>query len=145
MFDHVTLDVASHSASRAFYERALAPLGWSVVAEWPGGCGLGTQRGGPTLWLRAEGRVSGPVHLAFRAASRQAVRDFHARALAAGGHDNGAPGLRDYHADYYGAFVLDPDGHNVEAVCHEPAETPEAGSDSSEDDDDLEPDDDDRD
>ena len=120
MIDHVTLDVSDVAASRAFYERALQPLGWSIVAEWPGGCGLGTARGGPTLWLRQEGSVSGPLHLAFRAADRAAVDAFHERALQAGGRDNGAPGLRDYHESYYGAFALDPDGNNAEAVCHAP-------------------------
>ena len=131
MIDHVTLDVSSHPTSRSFYERALAPLGWSIVAEWPGGCGFGMTRGGPTFWLRQDGRPSSPIHLAFRAGSRAAVHAFHEQALLWGGRANGEPGLRDYHDDYYGAFILDPDGHNVEAVCHEapgPATGPGASS-----------------
>lgn len=122
MIDHVTLDVSDVRMSRAFYERALRPLGWTVIAEWPSGCGFGLGRGGPSLWLRSEGRVSGPAHLAFRAADRGSVQRFHEAALEAGGRDNGAPGLRDYHESYWAAFALDPDGNNVEAVCHAPPE-----------------------
>ena len=118
MIEHVTLDVSDCAASRAFYERALAPLGWTEVAEWPGGCGF-RGRGGPTLWLRQGASVSGPVHLAFRAPDRAAVRAFHEEALEAGGSDNGAPGLRDDHEHDYGACALDPDGNNVEAICHD--------------------------
>ncbi len=122
MIDHVTLDVSDLACSRAFYQQALAPLGWSLVADWPEGCGFGLARGGPTLWLRAEGARSGPLHIAFRAGDHEAVHAFHEAAREAGGRDNGPPGPRDYHAHYYGAFVLDPDGNNVEAVCHEPVE-----------------------
>jgi catechol 2,3-dioxygenase-like lactoylglutathione lyase family enzyme len=133
VFDHVSLDVRDQPASRAFYERALSPLGWAVIAEWPGGCGFGKGRGGPTLWLKQEGPPSGPLHLAFRAADRASVDAFHAGARDAGGRDNGAPGLRDYHEHYYGAFVLDPDGNNVEAVCHAaPSEAPPPPDDEEE-------------
>lgn len=126
ILDHVGLAVAYHSRSRAFYEAALAPLGIGVVmevtAEETGGAAhTGFGRGfKPAFWI-SEGPPGGHAHIAFVAADRAAVDAFHAAALAAGGTDNGAPGLRPhYHPSYYGAFVLDPDGHNVEAVCHRP-------------------------
>jgi catechol 2,3-dioxygenase-like lactoylglutathione lyase family enzyme len=123
MLDHAGLEVSDLERSRAFYEAALAPLGIRTVMEFEGMFGLGTEseRGRqPFFWLAARGRppVSG-VHLAFGADSTEEVDAFHAAAVAAGGTDNGAPGLRPaYHLGYYGAFVLDPDGNNVEAVCH---------------------------
>lgn len=118
MIDHLGLPVTDYEASKAFYLQALAPLGAAVVMEGPHGAGIGCQ-GKPTLWLhQAPGPVT-PLHLAFAAANREQVRAFHAAALAAGGRDNGGPGLRpQYHPHYYGAFVIGPDGHNVEAVCH---------------------------
>jgi len=126
ILDHVGLAVADHARSRAFYERALAPLGIGVVmevtAEETGGIPhTGFGRGfKPAFWI-SPGRSGGHAHIAFVAADRVAVAAFHAAALAAGGGDNGAPGLRPhYHPSYYSAFVLDPDGHNVEAVCHRP-------------------------
>ena len=124
-FDHVGIEVADFAASRAFYERALEPLGIGVVMEWGEGfVGFGVP-GRPSFWIRqARGTTSGPVHLAFHATDRQRVHAFHAAALAAGGTDNGPPGLREYHPNYYGAFVLDPDGNNVEAVCHTPDQLP---------------------
>jgi catechol 2,3-dioxygenase-like lactoylglutathione lyase family enzyme len=120
MLDHVGIEVADFARSRAFYEGALAPLGISVVMEpMPQAAGFGDDRK-PYFWVMARGRV--PVsgaHVSFAAPDRDAVDAFHAAALAAGGTDNGAPGPRPiYHARYYGAFVLDPDGNNVEAVCH---------------------------
>lgn len=122
MLDHVSLGVSDFAASRAFYDRALAPLGLKVLMgdEQTFG-GYGDTR--PFFWIgRSEGPPSTRAHVAFAAADRGAVDAFHAAALAAGGSDNGAPGLRpQYHADYYGAFILDPDGHNIEAVCHTPA------------------------
>jgi catechol 2,3-dioxygenase-like lactoylglutathione lyase family enzyme len=121
VLDHVGISVRDVAASRAFYERALEPLGFSVVMEFPGvpGAGLGLP-GRPSFWIRP-GVPSGPLHIAFHAADRARVDAFHAAALAAGGTDNGAPGLRThYHPTYYGAFVHDPDGNNVEAVCHTP-------------------------
>lgn len=90
--------------------------------EGPGSIGLGRQ-GKPSLWLYAQSRVSAPLHIAIAADSREQVDLFHAAALAAGGKDNGPPGLRPhYHSNYYAAFVIGPDGHNVEAVCHRPAD-----------------------
>lgn len=123
MLDHAGLEVSDLERSHAFYEAALAPLGIRTVLEFEGMFGLGTETESgrqPFFWLAARGRppVSG-VHLAFTAGTTEEVDAFHAAALAAGGTDNGAPGLRtNYHPHYYGAFVLDPDGNNIEAVCH---------------------------
>ena len=120
MFDHVGLGVSHLAASKAFFLQALQPLGVTVVMEGPYGVGLG-QNGKPSLWLHETPDKPTPLHLAFAAENRAQVDAFHAAALAAGGKDNGAPGLRPhYHANYYGAFVIGPDGHNVEAVCHKP-------------------------
>lgn len=130
MIDHIGFPVSDLARSRAFYDRALAPLGiellMEVTEEMTGGHGahLGYGRAGkPFFWI-GSGRPAGPgTHVAFAAPDRATVDTFHAAALAAGGQDNGAPGLRpEYHPGYYGAFVLDPDGNNVEAVHHgEPA------------------------
>jgi catechol 2,3-dioxygenase-like lactoylglutathione lyase family enzyme len=115
--DHVSLPAGDVARSRTFYTAALAPLGISVLMEGGGAVGFG-RPGKPQFWLNP-GAKSGPVHVAFVAASRAEVRAFYQAALAAGGKDNGAPGLRpQYHANYYGAFVFDPDGNNAEAVCH---------------------------
>ena len=127
MLDHVAIEVADFDRSSEFYEAALAPLGIAVVmSPRPGqAAGFGSEVGGvlkPYFWIMARGRpaVSG-AHLAFATDHRDTVDAFHAAALAAGGTDNGAPGPRPlYHPAYYGAFVLDPDGNNVEAVCHRP-------------------------
>ncbi len=127
MIDHTGLDVSDGPKSRRFYEQALAPLGYTVLMEVPmehtGGkmvIGLGVAPK-PDFWLH-EGAPQQPhVHIAFRADSREAVDAFYAAAMAAGGRDNGPPGVRaHYHPNYYGAFVLDPDGHNIEACCHAP-------------------------
>jgi catechol 2,3-dioxygenase-like lactoylglutathione lyase family enzyme len=117
MIDHLKLQVSDPAASRAFYEQALAPLRYRVLMEpAPGVLGLGQEF--PDFWL-APGPATAPAHVAFRAETRAQVDAFHAAALAAGGSDNGAPGLRpQYHPGYYGAFALDPDGNNVEAVHH---------------------------
>jgi catechol 2,3-dioxygenase-like lactoylglutathione lyase family enzyme len=116
--DHIGFTVADFPKSKAFYLAVLAPLGMRVVSEGEGWVLLGTD-GRAELWLGG-GTAPAPIHLAFKARTRQAVQEFHAAALAAGGRDNGAPGIRGhYHPNYYGAFVLDPDGHNIEAVCHQ--------------------------
>lgn len=121
MIDHLTVSVADLAASAAFYERALAPLGYSVQMSFEGHRAFGAPRK-PALWLKQALPATTPQHIAFVATSRAAVDAFHAAALAAGARDNGAPGLRrDYHPSYYGAFVVDPvNGHPIEAVCHAP-------------------------
>jgi catechol 2,3-dioxygenase-like lactoylglutathione lyase family enzyme len=120
--DHVGLDVSDYERSKAFYEQALAPLGMRLIMEpVPEVGGFGDDF--PFFWIgrRDRGADSG-THVAFRVDDRATVDAFHAAALAAGGSDNGGPGPREiYHPHYYGAFVLDPDGNNVEAVCHTPA------------------------
>jgi catechol 2,3-dioxygenase-like lactoylglutathione lyase family enzyme len=123
MLDHVGLDVSDYERSKAFYERALAPLGLELMMEpVPGVGGFGDGRK-PFFWVRARGRPpQRGVHVAFAVDDRATVDAFHAAALEAGGTDNGGPGVRErYHPSYYGAYVLDPDGNNVEAVCHKPA------------------------
>ncbi|HEU4393679.1 MAG TPA: VOC family protein [Solirubrobacterales bacterium] len=124
MLDHVGFEVSDLARSRAFYEQALAPLGIRLLMEFDGGAigfGKETEHGPkPFFWIHSRGRpaVSG-AHVCFGARSTDLVDAFHAAALAAGATDNGAPGPRPiYHPGYYGAFVLDPDGNNVEAVCH---------------------------
>ena len=133
MLDHVSLRVADHDRSKRFYEAALAPLGWVLAMETDSGAGF---RKGyiPGFWVKqgdatqartpvpATSGCGGPaVHVAFATDDRQSVDAFYHAALGAGARDNGAPGLRpNYHANYYGAFVLDPDGYNIEAVCHKP-------------------------
>ncbi|MGH3031580.1 MAG: VOC family protein [Gaiellaceae bacterium] len=123
MFDHVIIDVVDLEASRAFYEPALAPLGISVVMEFDARTAFGPQSGRPQFWLVARGTPGAAgVHIAVAAPDRESVDGFHHAAVAAGGRDNGPPGLRpQYHPTYYGAFVLDPDGNNIEAVHHGPA------------------------
>jgi len=119
MIDHLKLFVADPAASRAFYERALEPLGYRVLMEpVPGVVGMGPEQQ-PYFWLApAEGPTT-TCHVAFTADGTETVDAFYAAALAAGGTDNGEPGMRTrYHPRYYGAFVLDPDGNNVEAVFH---------------------------
>jgi catechol 2,3-dioxygenase-like lactoylglutathione lyase family enzyme len=128
ILDNVGFGVSDYERAKAFYDACLAPLGIERVMEvggedTPSGApAVGYGRDGkPELWLGGEGKTTPPAHVAFLARSRAEVDAFHAAALAAGGTDNGAPGLRpQYHANYYGAFVLDPDGHNMEAVCHSP-------------------------
>ncbi len=119
MYDHIGLKAKDLGASVRFYAAALAPLGHVKGSEGEGYAGFGPP-GEPALWLYAEAKAGGPgTHVAFRARTRAEVDAFHRAGLAAGGRDNGAPGLRpDYSASYYAAFLIDPDGHNVEAVCH---------------------------
>ena len=121
MFDHIGFGVADYAASKAFFLKALQPLGVTAVMEGPFGIGLG-QKNKPSLWLYQTNEKPAPLHLALAAQSRTQVDEFYHAAIEAGGKDNGAPGLRPhYHPNYYGAFVIGPDGHNVEAVCHKPA------------------------
>lgn len=123
ILDHIGYAVTDYARARSFYDAALAPLGIKQMMEFETDKGMlaGYGVAQPEFWI-GEGAVpGGRIHMAFRASSRAMVDAFHAAALAAGGTDNGQPGLRPhYHPNYYGAFVLDPDGHNVEAVCHAP-------------------------
>ena len=126
MFDHVKFGVSDYAASKAFFLQALAPLGITVVAEGEPSYGIELCHpgGDVSLCLCQADVPPAPLHLAFRAQNRAQVDAFHRAALAAGGRDHGAPGLRPhYHANYYAAFVIGPDGHNVEAVCHAPEAT----------------------
>ncbi|MEC3766227.1 MULTISPECIES: VOC family protein [Cupriavidus] len=122
MFDHVKFGVSDYAASKAFFLEALAPLGVAVASEGPPTYGVELSAGGKaSLCLFQSGEKPAPLHLAFTAATRQQVDAFYRAALSAGARDNGAPGLRPhYHADYYAAFVIGPDGHNIEVVCHAP-------------------------
>jgi catechol 2,3-dioxygenase-like lactoylglutathione lyase family enzyme len=126
MIDHTGVAATNYAKSKQFYTRALAPLGYQLIMEVPkehtGGRGVGGfgVPPKPDFWLAESDTANKPaVHIAFRADSRAIVDAFYKAALAAGGRDNGAPGPRPhYHENYYGAFVLDPDGNNIEAVCH---------------------------
>lgn len=128
MLDHIGLSVADLARSRAFYDAVMPTLDaacvMAVTAEETGGTyeGAGYGRNGkPSFWIGSGGRTQGSLHVAFVADSRAAVDAFYAAAMAAGATDNGSPGVREhYHPNYYAAFVLDPDGHNIEAVCHQP-------------------------
>lgn len=128
MIDHVGISVADTKRSKAFYDAALAPIGITMIMEAPGAmtesggtaCGYG-KAGKPFFWFGDKEKVGKGFHIAFAVDRRKLVDAFYKAALAAGGKDNGAPDLRPhYHAHYYGAFVRDPDGHNVEVVCHTP-------------------------
>jgi catechol 2,3-dioxygenase-like lactoylglutathione lyase family enzyme len=127
LIDHVSLVVSDYDRSKAFYEKALAPLGVKAIMEFGKACGFGRERKpdfwigqGPTTFQTPDQiKIITPTHLAFAARSKAEVEGFYAAAMAAGGRDFGKPGIREiYHPHYYGAFVLDPDGHNVEAVVH---------------------------
>ena len=127
MIDHTGVVVSDFSKSKAFYADALAPIGYSLIMELSASVTGRTDVAGfgappkPDFWISRGNPNRPPVHIAFRVSSRAAVDAFYKAALAAGGRDNGPPGLRPhYHPNYYGAFVLDPDGHNIEAVCHTP-------------------------
>lgn len=121
MLDHVTIGVGDIAASRKFYDRALGPLGITRLheeGEQFAGYGISPK---PFFWIGRRDTAQTGAHIAFAAPDHATVDRFYAEAIAAGGRDNGAPGIRpDYHPNYYGAFVLDPDGHNIEAVCHSP-------------------------
>ena len=119
MIDHVGIDVRDLASAKRFYEQALAPLGYAKLSEFPEAVGFG-EGAKPDFWIAQRGNP-GTSHVAIRTDDRSAVDAFYDAALAAGGDDNGRPGLREhYHANYYSAFVLDPEGNNVEAVCHSP-------------------------
>ncbi|SRR5579884_1699656 len=126
MIDHIGIPVADYARSKAFYAKALAPLGYALIMEVQQdqndspAAGFGID-GKPDFWIGGEGGLNRVMHVAITAKDGPAVDAFYRAALAAGGKDNGAPGLRShYHPNYYAAFVLDPDGHNIEAVCHRP-------------------------
>lgn len=124
IIDHIGLAVRDYSRSKAFYTKALAPLGIELVMEVQGNAGFGSN-GKPDFWFSTDAAAQGRIHVAFVARDRAQVKAFYDAAIAAGGKDNGPPGIREiYHPNYYGAFVLDPDGHNVEAVCHQPEANP---------------------
>lgn len=126
MIDHTSVNVSDYEKSKAFYEKALAPIGYTLLMEVPANANPGGvsaagygENGKPDFWIGTGDPGSPPAHVAFQVTSRQVVDAFYAAALAAGGRDNGPPGLRPlYHPHYYGAFVRDPDGHNIEAVFH---------------------------
>ena len=127
MIDHTGVVVSDIAKSKGFYRAALAPIGYTMLVEMPKAVTGSVDVAGfgeapkPDFWISEGAPNKPPVHVAFRVANRGIVDAFHAAAIAAGGQDNGAPGPRaHYHPDYYGAFVLDPDGHNIEAVCHLP-------------------------
>ncbi|MEE9322441.1 MAG: VOC family protein [Granulosicoccus sp.] len=122
MFDHVKFGVSDYPASKAFFVKALQPLGVTDITQWPpNGIELSQPNGEVSLCLYQTDEKPAHLHLAFVARNRQQVEAFYRAALEAGGKDNGPPGLRpNYHANYYAAFVIDPGGHNIEAVCHEP-------------------------
>ena len=120
IIDHIGLAVSDYERSKQFFCAALAPLGIELVMEVEGWAGLG-RAGKPEFWFGTHTGSHQPLHIAFAAQNREQVRAFYAAALAAGGADNGPPGIREmYHPNYYGAFVIGPDGHNVEAVSHVP-------------------------
>ena len=118
MLDHIGIDVQNYERSKAFYKAALAPLGYELIMEVQGWAGFGAD-GKPDFWIQGGKQTFPRIHVAFRSDNRAKVRAFHAAALTAGGKDNGPPGIREiYHPNYYGAFVIDLDGHNIEVVCH---------------------------
>jgi len=128
MIDHIGVGVSDFGASKAFYRQALGAIGYQLVLEVGAALTGSVDFAGfgvppkPDFWISSGGANVPPIHVAFRVERRAQVDAFYRAALAAGGRDNGAPGLRPhYHPNYYGAFVLDPDGHNIEAVCHQPA------------------------
>lgn len=120
MLDHIGLDVNDITKSKAFYLKALKPLGYEIFMEWEQWVGFAVN-GKPDFWLKAGSQTTPHIHIAFRAESRASVDQFYQAAIAAGGKDNGKPGIREeYHPHYYSAFVIGPDGHNIEAVTHVP-------------------------
>ena len=125
MIDHIALSVGDYARSKTFFQAALAPLGYTMVMEFdtPAGKvgGLGVGGAMPDFWISEGAAQRPPVHVAFNAQNHAIVDAFYQAAIEAGGKDNGKPGLRPhYHQDYYGAFITDPEGNNIEAVCHKP-------------------------
>lgn len=127
MLDHISLGVSDLARARKFYDQALKPLGFKMVFAIHGSYGYGPSKEQPQFWValplakRRKARPSAGTHVAFQADNRKAVNAFYRAAIRAGGKDNGEPGLRpEYHSNYYGAFVIDPEGHVIEAVCHKP-------------------------
>jgi catechol 2,3-dioxygenase-like lactoylglutathione lyase family enzyme len=127
IFDHIGIGVSDYDRSKAFYAAILEPLGVALLVEVRQADGINLasgfgRDGNQDFWIGSEGKTTPPAHIAFKAETRAAVDGFHKAALAAGGRDNGGPGIRaHYHANYYAAFVFDHDGHNIEAVCQKPA------------------------
>lgn len=118
IIDHIGLEVSDYQKSKDFYIKTLAPLGIELIMEIQGYAGFGAN-GKPEFWI-SQGIPSKKLHIAFKGKNRAIVDEFYDAALTAGGKDNGKPGVREiYHPNYYGAFVFDLDGHNIEAVCHE--------------------------
>ena len=120
MIDHIMINVEDFEKSKAFYVAALATLGYELITEFQGWAGIGAG-GKPDFWIQGVKQTTPKIHVAFGAGNRATVRAFYEAALKAGGKDNGPPGIRQiYHPNYYGAFVYDLDGHNIDAVCHNP-------------------------
>ena len=118
IIDHLGIVVSNYAHSKDFYTQCLAPLGILLIVEHEGWAGFGCA-GKPDFWFGPDGEAHIPMHIAFVAEDRASVDQFYQAGISAGGKDNGAPGLRTmYHPHYYGAFLIDPDGHNIEAVCH---------------------------
>ncbi|GAA5445957.1 hypothetical protein Misp06_04164 [Microbulbifer sp. NBRC 101763] len=122
MLDHIKIPVQDLARSSDFYRQSLTPLGYELVMEFDNSAGFGWADK-PEFWIYSSGPASGQLHIAFRAEEREVVRDFYRAALQAGGTDNGVPDVYEqYHPDYYAAYVLDPDGNNLEVVCHLPGD-----------------------
>jgi catechol 2,3-dioxygenase-like lactoylglutathione lyase family enzyme len=120
IIDHISLTASDYELSKRFFLAALTPLGVDLAMEFEGSAGFGKD-GKPEFWVNGGSEAQRPMHIAFVAATRAQVTAFYAAAIGAGGKDNGPPGIRaNYHPNYFGAFVIGPDGHNVEAVCHKP-------------------------
>jgi catechol 2,3-dioxygenase-like lactoylglutathione lyase family enzyme len=123
MLDHISLRVQDFERALDFYKTALAPIGYDVIMEYPGAVGLGKE-GKPDFWIMKTEQPLNPTHVAF-ISDRSRIDAFHSAAISAGGSDNGPPGVRvDYHPHYYAAFVYDPEGNNIEVVCHEDPSAP---------------------
>lgn len=121
MIDHVSYMVRDYETSREFFKKALAPLGYELIMEFEGNAGGFGIEGKPEFWIIGGEPPKSRIHIAFNSPNRKIVDSFYEAAIEAGGKDNGKPGLRThYHPNYYGAFVLDPDDHNIEVVCHQP-------------------------